>query len=142
MDTGTWLTLFALLIGLFGVYVWKTRREISDGKALWWTIVCEPRAYISDDPYDMTVSERAANARKLLSEHGNAFLRPETDVWEYVYGSTPECPTRDFEQWQDWALANVIKRREEWRKQKAQYNQDAAKHFFSGQTIYDKTSQN
>lgn len=135
MDNETWSILLVLVVGGFATYLWRQKQVIRDGKALFWTVVCEPRAYISDDPYDATVAERAANARELLAVHGNVFLSPENDVWEYVYGATPETPTRDFEQWQDWSLANVLKRREEWRRQKAGYNHDAAKQHFGGQTI-------
>ena len=142
MDTSTWLTLIALIIGVFGVYVWKQRKDIRDGKALWWATVSEPLYYVSDDPYDVTVTERAANARDLLEAHGNGYLNRENDVWEYVYSATPETPTRDFSQWQDWALLDVIKRREAWRQQKAGYNQRAAQERFGGQTIQTQPSAN
>ena len=134
MDTSTWLTLIALIIGIFCVVQWRQRRAISDGKAMWWATVSEPRAYISDDPFDDTVSERAANARALLKAHGNSYLNPETDVWEFVYAATPETPTRDFELWQDTVLHNIKLRREAWRQQKAQWNAEAAKQQFAGQT--------
>ena len=142
MDTGSWLSLIGLLIGLFGVYVWKQRREIADGKAMWWATVSEPIAYVSDDPFDETVTERAANACALLEAHGNGYLSRESDVWEYVYAATPQHPTRDFSLWQDLVLLEIIKRREQWRKQKMEWNGDAGKQQFAGQTIYQKPSEN
>lgn len=132
--------LASIVIALAALYFKK--RAIKDGKDLWWATVSEPLYYVSDDPFDDTVSERAANARKYLEVHGNGYLSRENDVWEYVYGATPECPTRDFSQWQDWALLNIIKRREAWRQQKAGWNAEAAKEKFGGQTTYNVTSAN
>jgi hypothetical protein len=134
------ILLSIIVIGLAAVYF--KNRAIKDGKDLWWATVSEPLYYVSDDPFDSTVSERAANARQLLEAHGNGYLSRENDVWEYVYGATPECPTRDFSQWQDWVLLVIIKRREAWRQQKAGWNADAAKQQFGGQTIYTQTSAN
>ena len=139
MDITT-LLLFALLIGCFAAYVWNQRRKISDGKALWWATVSEPLYYVSDDPYDETVCERAANARAKLEAHGNQYLSRTDDVWEYVYSATPETPTRDFGQWQDWAQQNIIKRREALRRQKTEWNEAAAKSHFGGQAIYKHTA--
>ena len=132
--------LLALVIGIAAVYF--QRRKIADGRALWWATVSEPLCYVSDDPDDTDVSVRAANARAKLEAHGNNYLRPESDVWEYVYSATPETPTRDFSAWQDWAQMDILKRREAWRQQKAQWNQDAAKQTFAGQTIYVNPSAN
>lgn len=140
MDTQNWLILIALIIGIFAVYVWKQRRAISDGKALWWATVSEPIAYISDDPFDETVTERSANARALLEAHGNGYLNRESDVWEYIYSATPQHPTRDFGLWQDLVLLEIIKRRESWRKQKAEWNADAAKSAFAGQSVFKHTA--
>lgn len=140
MDNSTWLTLFALLIGCFAVYVWKTRREIADGKAAWWANVSEPRSFVSRHPFDETVSECAAEARALLAKHGNRLLNPEADVWEYVYGATPETPTRDFDLWEDTIRLAITRRREEWRKQKMEWNGEAAKVKFGGQTITQQSA--
>jgi len=135
------ILLFGLLLGLFGAYVLSNRRKIADGMALWWATVSEPIFYVSGDPFDETVSQRAANARALLETHGNGYLKynspdpKDDDVWEYVYSATPETTTRDFSQWQDWVLLDVIKRREAWRQKKAEYNLNAAKQRFAGQTI-------
>lgn len=146
MDGTTQFFAFALLIGIFAVYVWRQRRTISDGKALWWATVSEPIAYVSDDPFDETVTERAANARALLEAHGNQYLNRETDVWEFVYAATPQTPTRDFSLWQDIVRLEIIKRREAWRQQKAQWNEGAAKQQFAGQKVnaveWDKPNSN
>lgn len=140
---GTTLCAFALLIGLFATYVWRQRRTLADGKAMWWATVSEPRAYVSDDPFDDTVSQRAANARTLLEAHGNKYLDPQRDVWEFVYAATPQTPTRDFELWQDTVFQEIQKRREAWRQQKAGYNQEAAKQHFAGQAYeWNKTNPN
>lgn len=140
---GTTLCAFALLIGLFATYVWRQRRTLADGKAMWWATVSEPRAYVSDDPFDDTVSQRAANARALLEAHGNKYLDPQRDVWEFVYAATPQTPTRDFELWQDTVYQEITKRREAWRQQKAGYNPGAAKQHFAGQAYeWNKTNPN
>lgn len=136
MDTGTWLLLFALLIGIFAVYVWKQRREISDGKAMWWSTVCEPLAYVMDDPEDYAVTQRAENARAKLALHGNKLLNPETDVWDYVYRADPMTPTMDFSLWRDTTLLHIKQRTEAWRKQKAEYNLAEAKSKFAGQSVF------
>lgn len=131
--------LFLLVIGIAAVYF--QRRKISDGRALWWATVSEPLFYVSDDPDDLDVSARAANARAKLQAHGNNYLK-DSEVWEYVYSATPETPTRDFSQWQDWAQLDILKRRAEWRQQKANWNADAAKQTFAGQTINVQPSAN
>lgn len=135
MGTTNTILLLLLLCGLFAAYVWNTRRAIADGKDLWWTTVSEPLHYVSDDPFDDTVGARAEAARKNLEAHGNRYLNREADVWEYIYGATPQCPTRDFAQWQDWVLLDLLKRREAWRQQKALWNQGAANRQFAGQTF-------
>ena len=142
MDTTTWLLLILLIIGVFTAYIWSLRRAIDDGKTRWWAEVSEPRSFVSRHPFDETVSECAAEARKLLEVHGNVYLNPEVDVWEYVYGATPEIPTRDFDIWEDTVRLAITKRREAWRQQKAGWNQDAAKVQFGGQTINTQQSAN
>ena len=142
MDPTNTILLLLLLCGLFAAYVWNTRRAIADGKAFWWATVSEPIYYVSDDPFDDTVTERAANARKLLEAHGNKYLNREADVWEFVYSATPQTPTRDFALWQDAVQLEIIKRREAWRQQKAQWNQTAANKQFAGQKIFEQPSQN
>lgn len=137
------LNTFLLLIIVIGIAaLYFKNQKIKDGKDLWWATVSEPLYYVSDDPFDSTVSERAINAKRLLKAHGNGYLNTENDVWEYVYGATPECPTRDFSQWQDWALLAITKRREAWRQQKAGWNSEAAKVHFSGQKIATQQSAN
>ncbi len=148
MDNGTILLLFLLLIGCFTLYVWKQNKAISDGKAMFWTTVSEPLSYVSDDPFDTTVTERAQNARANLRAHKNGYLRvdqpdpKDDDVWEYVYSATPQTPTRDFALWQDMVLLEIVKRRELWRQKKAGYNPDAAKERFAGQTVYTQNGVN
>ena len=135
------ILLILLLCGLFAAYVWNQRRAIADGKALWWATVSEPLHYVSDDPFDDTVAQRAEAARKNLEAHGNKYLNREADVWEFIYSATPQTPTRDFALWQDAVALEIIKRREAWRQQKAQWNQGAANVHFSGQT-FAQPSQN
>jgi len=146
MPNDTWFWLFMLVICILCVVIWRNRRTVSDGKALWWATVSEPIAYVSDDPFDETVTERAANARALLEEHGNQYLNQDTDVWEFVYAATPQTPTRDFSLWQDIVRLEIIKRREVWRQQKAEWNGQAAKEHFGGQrppTVeWDNSNQN
>ena len=134
------ILLLLLVCGLFAVYVWSQRRAISDGKALWWATISEPLHYVSDDPDDDNVSVRAANARAKLAAHGNKYLNPEADVWEYVYSAMPQTATRDFAAWQDYVQLDVITRREAWRAQKVQWNSEAAKQQFGGQTQYTVTT--
>ena len=128
--------LVALLLStLFVAYIIMQRRKIADGKAMFWATVSEPIEYVMDDPEDYGVTARAANARAKLVEHGNVFLNPETDIWEYVYSADPMFPTRDFSMWKDLVNQNVTKRREMWRKEKAGYNEGAAKEQFAGQVV-------
>ncbi len=127
------ILLTLLFIGLFVVYVRSQNRKIADGKAMFWATISEPIAYVMDDPEDYAVTERAANARAKLVEHGNAYLNPNADVWEYVYSADPMTPTRDFAMWQDLVVQNIKQRKEAWRAQKIQYNGEAAKQQFAGQ---------
>jgi len=90
-----------LFSALFVAYIIMQRRKIADGKAMFWATVSEPIEYVMDDPEDYGVTTRAANARTKLVEHGNVFLNPETDIWEYVYSADPMFPTRDFSMWYD-----------------------------------------
>lgn len=133
---GTTLCAFALLIGCFAVYVWKQRREISDGKAMWWATISEPLDYVMDDIEDTGVVERAQNARAKLALHGNKMLNPVTDVWEYVYRADPMTPTMDFSLWKDTTLLNIKQRKEAWRKQKTEWNQAESKSHFAGQSVH------
>lgn len=142
MDTVNWLLIIALLIGIICVILWKQKREISDGKAAWWAALCEPKAYIMEDIEDYGVTERAANARAKLALHGNTLIHPENDIWVYVYRADPMTPTMDFELWYDTKLQEVQRRREQWRKQKAEWNSNAAKQAFGGQATYTATSAN
>lgn len=137
------ILLILLFIGLAVAYIRSQRRKVLDGKAMFWSNISEPIAYVMDDPEDYAVSERAANARAKLVEHGNAFLNPERDVWEYVYSADPMTPTRDFAIWQDLVVMNIKQRKEAWRAQKIQYNQEAAKQQFAGQKFeWNGTAQN
>ncbi len=133
------ILLTLLFVGIATVYFILQRRKIADGKAMFWATVSEPIHYVSDDPDDDAVTSRAANAREKMKAHGNVYLRFDSedpkndDIWVYVYGATPETPTRDFSQWQDWAQMDILKRREAWRQQKANWSPDAARQVFSGQ---------
>lgn len=134
------ILLFLGLALMFAAYVWLQQRKISDGKALWWATVSEPLHYVSDDPDDDNVVLRAEGAREKLRAHGNKYLNPEADVWEFVYSAMPQTATRDFAAWQDYVQLEVVKRREAWRMQKAQWNEGAAKRQFAGQAQYTATA--
>ena len=121
---------------IFIGYILLQRRQIADGEAKFWATVSEPLFYVSGDIKDDAVSVRAAYARAKLTEHGNVFLNPETDVWEEVYSASPLTTSRDFSAWQDLVLLNIVKRREMWRAEKLSYNPQAAKEQFAGQTKY------
>lgn len=136
MDNGTWFLLVLLLVGVICVILWKQKREISDGVAMWWATVSEPLAYVMDDPEDFGVTARAANARAKLALHGNKLLSPNSDVWEYVYRADPMTPTMDFALWRDTTLLHIKQRTEQWRKQKAEWNLAEAKSHFAGQSVY------
>jgi hypothetical protein len=127
------ILLTLLFVGLAAVYIRSQRRQIADGKAMFWATVCEPIDYTMDDPEDEGVTARAANARAKLVEHGNVYLVPDRDVWEYVYAADPMFPTRDFSMWKDLVNQNIKQRREAWRQEKAGFNPDAAKVQFGGQ---------
>lgn len=127
------ILLILLFIGLAVVYIRSQQRKIADGKAMFWATVSEPMAYVMDDPEDDAVTARAANARAKLVEHGNVYLNPETEVWEYIYSADPMNPTRDFSMWQDLVVQNIKQRREAWRAQKIAWNSEAAKQQFAGQ---------
>lgn len=129
--------LFILLIvGLFGVYVWHTRKAIQDADALAWATASEPFEVISRHHADTSVTTEAEYIRKQLKAHGNKYLNPDIDVWEYVYSASHLTTSRDFQVWKDMVLLDVLKRREAWRKQKMEWNEKAAKEKFAGQTIY------
>ena len=129
------ILIFALLINLAGAYIWSQRRAIQDANAMAWATAAEPFEVISRHHADTTVSETAAYIRKQLEAHGNKYLNPETDVWEYVYSADimTTSTTRDFQVWKDLVLKDVINRREQWRAQKMQWNAEAAKQTFAGQ---------
>lgn len=134
--------LFALLIGMFGVYVWHQKRALMDADALAWATASEPFFVMSRYHGDTTVSSEAAHIREQLKKYGNKRLDPETDVWEYVYSADIHTTSRNFDVWCDLALIDIVKRREEWRKQKAEYNPQAARQHFGGQTVYTQINAN
>ena len=113
-----------------------------DADALAWATASEPFFVMSRYHGDTTVSSEAAHIREQLKKYGNKRLDPETDVWEYVYGSDEKNPSRDFQVFCDLTLLEVVRRREEWRKQKAEYNPQAARQHFGGQTTYTVTNAN
>jgi hypothetical protein len=129
------ILIIALFAGLAGAYLWSQRRAIQDANAMAWATAAEPFEVISRHHADTTVSSEAAYIREQLKAHGNKYLNPETDVWEYVYSADnmTTSTTRDFQLWKDLVLSDVINRREAWRTQKMQWNADAAKQTFAGQ---------
>ena len=137
MDTNSTILLILLLCGLFAAYVWNNRRAIANADAMAWATAAEPFEVISRHHADTTVSSEATNIRQQLKAHGNKYLDPETDVWEYVYSADALTTSRDFQVWKDLVLIDVQKRREAWREQKRQYNQNAAKVHFAGQKIFE-----
>ncbi len=134
------ILLALLAIGLY--LVWSRRRAIQDADAMAWATAAEPFEVISRHHADTTVSECAAHIRAQLAAHGNKYLNPETDVWEYVYSADAITTSRNYQVWKDLVLHDVQKRREIWREQKRQWNQDAAKVQFGGQTITTQQSAN
>ena len=134
------ILLVLLAIGLY--LVWSRRRAIQDADAMAWATAAEPFEVISRHHADTTVSECAAHIRAQLAAHGNKYLNPETDVWEYVYSADAITTSRNYQVWKDLVLHDVQKRREIWREQKRQWNQDAAKVQFGGQTITTQQSAN
>ena len=134
------ILLALLAIGLY--LVWSRRRAIQDADAMAWATAAEPFEVISRHHADTTVRVCAAHIRAQLAAHGNKYLNPETDVWEYVYSADAITTSRNYQVWKDLVLHDVQKRRELWREQKRQWNQDAAKVQFGGQTITTQQSAN
>lgn len=140
MDTNT-ILLFLLLFGLFAAYILRNRRKIQDADAMAWATAAEPFVVISRHHADTTVTETAAYMRAQLTAHGNRYLNPETDVWEYVYSADALTTSRNFQTWLDLVLIDSQRRREAWREQKRQWNPDAAKAHFAGQKIVEQEKQ-
>lgn len=132
------LLILLLVIGIAAVYF--RNRKIQDADAMAWATAAEPFDVISRHHADTTVTECAAHIRAQLVAHGNKYLNPESDVWEYVYSADALTTSRNFQVWKDLVLIDVQKRRELWREQKRQWNADAAKQHFAGQTINTKPS--
>jgi hypothetical protein len=132
--------LFLLVIGIAAVYF--QRRKIQDADAMAWATAAEPFEVISRHHADTTVTTEAAYIREQLAAHGNKFLNPDSDVWEYVYSADVLTTSRNFQVWKDLVLIDVQKRREMWRAQKMEWNKDAAKAQFGGQTINTQPSSN
>lgn len=130
------ILFFLLIIGLVAVYLWHVNRVIQDADAMAWATASEPFEVISRYHADTTVTKEAAYIREQLKAHGNKYLNPANDVWEYVYSASHLTTSRDFQVWKDLVLIDVQKRREAWREQKRQWNESAAKEKFGGQTIY------
>jgi hypothetical protein len=132
--------LFLLVLGIAAVYF--QRRKIQDADAMAWATAAEPFEVISRHHADTTVTTEAAYIREQLTAHGNKFLNPDSDVWEYVYSADVLTTSRNFQVWKDLVLIDVQKRREMWRAQKMEWNKDAAKQQFAGQTINTQPSSN
>lgn len=105
-----------------------------------WATAAEPFDVFSRHHADTTVTSEAAHIREQLKSHGNKYLDPETDVWEYVYSADSLTTSRNFQVWKDLVLIDIQKRREMWREQKRQWNEAAAKSHFGGQVIYKHTA--
>ena len=135
-------TLLLLLLVMWGASLYLRRRKIQDADAMAWATAAEPFEVISRHHADTTVTTEAAYIREMLTAHGNKFLNPETDVWEYVYSADVLTTSRNFQVWKDLVLIDVQKRREMWRAQKMEWNKDAAKQQFGGQAITVQPSQN
>ena len=135
-------TLILLFLVMWGASMYLRRRKIQDADAMAWATAAEPFEVISRHHADTTVTTEAAYIREQLKAHGNKFLNPETDVWEYVYSADLLTTSRDFQVWKDLVLIDVQKRREMWRAQKMEWNKDAAKVQFAGQTITAQPSAN
>ena len=135
-------TILLLILFLWGASLYLRRRKIQDADAMAWATAAEPFEVISRHHADTTVTTEAAYIREQLAAHGNKFLNTETDVWEYVYSADELTTSRNFQVWKDLVLIDVQKRREMWRAQKMEWNKDAAKVQFAGQTITAQPSAN
>lgn len=135
-------TILLLILVLWGASIYLRRRKIQDADAMAWTTAAEPFEVISRHHADTTVTTEAAYIREQLKAHGNKFLNSETDVWEYVYSADVLTTSRNFQVWKDLVLIDVQKRREMWRAQKMEWNKDAARQQFAGQTITAQPSAN
>lgn len=135
-------TLILLFLVMWGASMYLRRRKIQDADAMAWATAAEPFEVISRHHADTTVTTEAAYIREQLAAHGNKFLNPDSDVWEYVYSADVLTTSRNFQVWKDLVLIDVQKRREMWRAQKMEWNQDAARQQFAGQTISTQPSAN
>lgn len=135
-------TLILLFLVMWGASLYLRRRKIQDADAMAWATAAEPFEVISRHHADTTVTTEAAYIREQLAAHGNKFLNPESDVWEYVYSADVLTTSRNFQVWKDLVLIDVQKRREMWRAQKMEWNKDAARQQFGGQTISVQPSAN
>jgi len=135
-------TILLLFIVLWGASIYLRRRKIQDADAMAWATAAEPFEVISRHHADTTVTTEAAYIREQLAAHGNKFLNPETDVWEYVFSADVLTTSRNYQVWKDLVLIDVQKRREMWRAQKMEWNKDAALQQFGGQTINTQPSVN
>jgi len=130
------LIYLVLAIGI-GVFIYRSySRKLDDAEALEWATRREPLVFISEHAFDETVEARAAEARKRLREHGNAFLR-DGDVWVYVYRvHVPllgQVTSTNHAQWQDTVWLEVTQRREQWRQTKAAWIKEDAGRIFGNQ---------
>lgn len=125
-------TLLVLILILWGASLYLRRRKIQDADAMALATAAEPFEVISRHHADTTVTTEAAYIREQLTAHDNKFLNPEADVWVYTYSADVLTTSRDFQVWKDLVLIDVQKRREAWRAQKMEWNQDAAKQQFGG----------
>lgn len=140
------ILLFLLMGGIFAVYVWIKNREVQDADAKCWAMASEPFVVVSRYHNDPSVSKDAAYIRSMLEKHGNVLLKnPATGGYEHavieeVFSASTLTSSRDFNVFLDATMLYAIRTREAWRAQKVQWNSEAAKQQFGGQTQYTVTT--
>lgn len=134
MDTTIGLLIFAAgLLSAYLLFKWLNDRRLDDQVAAFWANVREPLCYRSQDIEDLQVAERAENARKKLSLHGNKYLNPATDVYFWVYRSDKDDATADFMAWADLRDIQAQEIRKAFRELKARQMSDNGNPFGGAQ---------
>lgn len=123
------LVFFAGLISAYLLFKYLNDRRLDDQRAAFWANVREPLCYRSQDIEDDAVAQRAENARKKLSEHGNAYLNPATDVHFWVYRADVQDATADFMAWADLRDMQSQEIRKAFRELKARQMAGAGNEF-------------
>mgnify|MGYP003584403256 CR=1 FL=1 len=136
------ILLLLLVCGIFAAYVWIKNREVQDADAKCWATASEPFVVISRYHNDQSVSKDAAYIRSMLQKHGNQLLKNpatggyENAVIEEAFSASTLTTSRDFNVFIDVTLIHALRTREAWRAQKVQWNPNAARQQFAGQTEY------